>query len=64
MTHARISSPRLDIDLPLPDGITALLGPAGAGKTAALGAIAFSEQSSSAGAAGFNKQRKLERLEQ
>jgi molybdate transport system ATP-binding protein len=40
MTHARIGSARLDIDLPLPDGITALLGPAGAGKTATLGAIA------------------------
>jgi molybdate transport system ATP-binding protein len=40
MTHARIGSTRLDIDLPLPDGMTALLGPAGAGKTAALGAIA------------------------
>ena len=40
MTHARIGSPRLDIDLPLPDGITALHGPAGAGKTAILAAIA------------------------
>jgi ABC-type sulfate/molybdate transport systems ATPase subunit len=40
MTHARISSARLDIDLPLPQGITALLGPAGAGKTATLSAIA------------------------
>jgi ABC-type sulfate/molybdate transport systems ATPase subunit len=40
MTHARIGSARLDIDLPLPDGITALLGPAGAGKTATLQAIA------------------------
>ena len=40
MTHARISSARLDIDLPLPDGITALHGPAGAGKTAILAAIA------------------------
>jgi molybdate transport system ATP-binding protein len=40
MTHARIGSGRLDIDLPLPDGITALLGPAGAGKTATLEAIA------------------------
>ena len=40
MTHARIGNARLDIDLPLPDGITALLGPAGAGKTATLGAIA------------------------
>ena len=40
MTHARIGSVRLDIDLPLPDGITALFGPAGAGKTATLEAIA------------------------
>jgi ABC-type sulfate/molybdate transport systems ATPase subunit len=40
MTHARIGSARLDIVLPLPDGITALLGPAGAGKTATLQAIA------------------------
>src|ERR1039458_9497228 len=40
MTHARIGSARLDIDLPLSDGITALLGPAGAGKTATLEAIA------------------------
>jgi molybdate transport system ATP-binding protein len=40
MTHARIGSARLDIDLPLPDGITALHGPAGAGKTAIAGAIA------------------------
>jgi molybdate transport system ATP-binding protein len=40
MTHARIGSTRLDIDLPLPDGITALFGPAGAGKTATLQAIA------------------------
>ena len=40
MTHARIGSPRLDIDLPLPGGITALHGPAGAGKTAILAAIA------------------------
>ena len=40
MTHARIGSGRLDIDLPLADGITALLGPAGAGKTATLEAIA------------------------
>ena len=36
MTHARV----LDIDLPLPDGITALHGPAGAGKTMLLEAIA------------------------
>ncbi len=36
MTHARLA----DIDLPLPDGITALHGPAGAGKTALLEAIA------------------------
>jgi molybdate transport system ATP-binding protein len=40
MTHARIGSSRLDIDLPLPDGITALHGPAGAGKTAILAAVA------------------------
>jgi molybdate transport system ATP-binding protein len=40
MTHARIGSARLDIDLPLPRGITALFGPAGAGKTATLAAIA------------------------
>ena len=40
MTHARIADGRLDIDLPLPDGITALHGPAGAGKTALLEAIA------------------------
>jgi molybdate transport system ATP-binding protein len=40
MTHARIGSARLDIDLSLADGITALLGPAGAGKTATLAAIA------------------------
>jgi molybdate transport system ATP-binding protein len=40
MTHARIANQSLDIDLPLPDGITALHGPAGAGKTAILEAIA------------------------
>jgi ABC-type sulfate/molybdate transport systems ATPase subunit len=40
MTHARIGSAHLDIDLPLPDGITAMFGPAGAGKTAILKAIA------------------------
>ena len=40
MTHARIVSASLDIDLPLADGITALLGPAGAGKTATLEVIA------------------------
>jgi molybdate transport system ATP-binding protein len=40
MTHARIGSANLDIDLPLPDGVTALYGPAGAGKTAILDAIA------------------------
>jgi molybdate transport system ATP-binding protein len=40
MTHARIGSTRLDIDLPLHDGITALHGAAGAGKTATLEAIA------------------------
>ena len=40
MTHARIVSKSLDIDLPLADGITALHGPAGAGKTAILEAIA------------------------
>jgi molybdate transport system ATP-binding protein len=44
MTHARIGSPRLDIDLPLPGGITALHGPAGAGKTAILAAIAGFER--------------------
>jgi molybdate transport system ATP-binding protein len=40
MTHARIGTRSLDIDLPLPDGITAMYGPAGAGKTATLEAIA------------------------
>src|ERR1035437_3293383 len=40
MTHARIANQSLDIDLPLPDGVTALHGPAGAGKTAILEAIA------------------------
>jgi ABC-type molybdate transport system ATPase subunit len=40
MTHACIGSARLEIDLPLLDGITALVGPAGAGKTATLEAIA------------------------
>lgn len=40
MTHARIGNKNLDIDLPLPDGITALHGPAGAGKTAILAAVA------------------------
>ena len=40
MTHARIANQSLDIDLPLSDGITALHGPAGAGKTAILEAIA------------------------
>ena len=40
MTHARIVSQKLDIDLHLPDGITALHGPPGAGKTAILEAIA------------------------
>ncbi|MCX6627265.1 MAG: ATP-binding cassette domain-containing protein, partial [Candidatus Solibacter sp.] len=40
MTHARIANQSLDIDLPLPDGITALHGPAGAGKTATLEAVA------------------------
>lgn len=40
MTHARIGTRSLDIDLPLPDGITAMYGPAGAGKTAVLEAIA------------------------
>jgi len=40
MTHARIGNAHLEIDLPLPDGITALTGPAGAGKTAILRAIA------------------------
>ena len=40
MTHARIGSKSLDIDLPLHDGTTALHGAAGAGKTATLEAIA------------------------
>jgi molybdate transport system ATP-binding protein len=40
MTHARIVNQKLDIDLHLPDGITALHGPPGAGKTAILEAIA------------------------
>ena len=40
MTHARIGTRSLEIDLPLRDGITAMYGPAGAGKTAVLGAIA------------------------
>ncbi|MEO8369183.1 MAG: ATP-binding cassette domain-containing protein, partial [Candidatus Solibacter sp.] len=40
MTHARVTNGQLDIDLPLPDGITALHGRAGAGKTALLEAIA------------------------
>jgi len=40
MTHARIGTKSLDIDLPLADGITALYGPAGAGKSAILDAIA------------------------
>jgi molybdate transport system ATP-binding protein len=40
MTHARIGNARLDIDLPLHDGVTALHGAAGAGKTATLEAIA------------------------
>jgi molybdate transport system ATP-binding protein len=40
MTHARIGSARLEIDLPLVDGITALFGPAGAGKSATLETIA------------------------
>jgi ABC-type molybdate transport system ATPase subunit len=40
MTHARIGNARLEIDLPLVDGITALFGPAGAGKSATLEAIA------------------------
>ena len=40
MTHARIGTQRLEIDLPLPDGITAMYGPPGAGKTAILAAIA------------------------
>jgi molybdate transport system ATP-binding protein len=40
MTHARIGTRNLEIDLPLPDGITAMYGPAGAGKTATLEAIA------------------------
>jgi molybdate transport system ATP-binding protein len=40
MTSARIGSRSLDIDLQLPSGITALYGPAGAGKSAILDAIA------------------------
>lgn len=40
MTHARIGNPSLEIDLPLPDGVTALHGPAGAGKTAILASVA------------------------
>jgi len=40
MTHARIVNQKLDIDLHLPDGVTALHGPPGAGKTAILEAIA------------------------
>lgn len=40
MTHTRIATPRLDLDLALHDGITALYGAAGAGKTAILETIA------------------------
>ncbi|MEO8591766.1 MAG: ATP-binding cassette domain-containing protein [Candidatus Solibacter sp.] len=40
MTHARIAGSELEIDLALPDGITALHGPAGSGKTALLESIA------------------------
>jgi molybdate transport system ATP-binding protein len=40
MTHAQIGSKNLDVDLPLQDGITALHGPPGSGKTATLHAIA------------------------
>jgi molybdate transport system ATP-binding protein len=40
MTHARIGKLHLDVDLPLADGITAMHGPPGAGKTAILEAIA------------------------
>ena len=40
MTHARIVNQTLDIDLHLPDGVTGLHGPPGAGKTAILEAIA------------------------
>lgn len=40
MTHARIGSARLAIDLPLPEGITAIYGAAGSGKTEILEAIA------------------------
>jgi ABC-type molybdate transport system ATPase subunit len=40
MIHARIGNPKLDIDLHFPNGITALYGPPGAGKTAILSAIA------------------------
>ena len=40
MTHARIANQRLDVDLPLPDGVTALYGPPGAGKLTLLETIA------------------------
>src|SRR5260370_34842697 len=40
MTHERIGIRSLEIDLPRPVGITAMCGPAGAGKTATLEAIA------------------------
>src|SRR4051812_9076695 len=44
MTHARVGRTvaglSLDLDLPLPGGITALVGPAGAGKTLLLEIVA------------------------
>jgi molybdate transport system ATP-binding protein len=40
MIHARIGNQKIDIDLHLPDGITALYGRPGAGKTTILEAIA------------------------
>jgi molybdate transport system ATP-binding protein len=40
MTHARVIRQTLDVDLPLPPGITALAGPPGAGKTLLLEVIA------------------------
>ena len=40
MTHARFTTPSLDLDLPLAPGVTALAGPPGAGKTRLLETIA------------------------
>ena len=40
MTSARLTAPPLDLELPLPAGITALCGPPGAGKTRLLELIA------------------------